>query len=348
MSSVRLENLTRRFGDVLAVDQIDLLVPKGSMTCLLGPSGCGKTTTLRMIAGLEEPTEGEIYFDDQPVSHIPPERRDVGLVFQRYALFPRVSVFDNIAFGLRARRMPARQISATVLEMAERLELTHLLDRPGHKLDLSAAQRVALARTLVTRPRVLLLDEPLNNIRPGMRESLRAHLKRLQHETDQTSVYVTHDQEEALTLGDRIVVMRAGHIEQVGTPEEVYLRPRTRFVASFLGRPPMNLFPAFVDRGVLRGEWGSFNWNGSHPVSGEVVAGLRPEHLEVTSRAEGEVVGRVVASQGMGRFRLLAVELTGTQLWVKTREAVPVGTEIGLRSVPGRLVLFDPESGEGI
>jgi ABC-type sugar transport system ATPase subunit len=348
VSNICFEQLTKRFGEVLAVDHIDLTVPKGSMTCILGPSGCGKTTALRMTAGLEEPTAGEIYFDDQPMRHVPAERRDVGLVFQHYALFPRVSVFDNIAFGLRVRRTPPRQIQTTVTEIAKRLELTQLLDRPAHKLDLSAAQRVALARTLVTQPRVLLLDEPLNNIRPALRESLRSHLKQLQREASQTTIYVTHDQEEALTLGDQIVVMRAGRLEQVGPPEDVYLRPRTLFVASFLGRPPMNLFQASVDTGALRGEWGSFKWNGHHPTSGDVVAGIRPEHLQVTSKQDAALVGRVVASQGMGRVRLLAVDLVGVRLWVKTHETVPVGADVGLRPVPKRFVLFDPDSGEAI
>jgi multiple sugar transport system ATP-binding protein len=348
VSSVRLEQLTKAFGGVLVVNRIDLAVPKGSMTCILGPSGCGKSTTLRMIAGLVEPTDGEIYFDDQPVRHVPTERRDVGLVFQHYALFPRVSVFDNIAFGLRVRKVPPRRIRTTVTEIAERLELSATLNRPAHKLDLSAAQRVALARTLVTQPRVLLLDEPLNNIRPGLRETLRVHLKRIQVEAQQTTVYVTHDQEEALTLGDQIVVMRAGRLEQVGSSEEVYLRPRTLFVASFLGRPPMNLLPATVDHGALRGDWGSFEWNGHHPTAGEVIAGIRPEHLQVTPRQNAALSGRVVASQAMGRVRLVAVDLAGVRVWVKTSEAVPIGAEIGLSPAAERLVLFDPRSGEAI
>ena len=185
-------------------------------------------------------------------------------------------------------------------------------------------------------------------IRPGLRESLRSHLIRLQKEVNQTSVYVTHDQEEALTIGEQIVIMREGRIEQVGSPEDVYLRPKTRFVASFLGMPPMNFLPASVEDGDLRGPWGSLTWKGANPPSDSVVAGIRPEHLSVTSPEDGELVGTVTSGHGIGRTRLLFVDLNGVQLRVKTGEVVASGNQIGLRPMPERLVLFDSESEEAI
>ncbi|GAA4138738.1 ABC transporter ATP-binding protein [Actinomadura keratinilytica] len=220
---------------VAAVRGLDLAIAQGEFFSLLGPSGCGKTTTLRMVAGFEQPTAGAVYLHGADVTGVPPDRRDVNMVFQSYALFPHMSVFDNVAFGLRRRRVPKPEIRARVGEMLEIVDLTGLERRRPGELSGGQQQRVALARALVNRPRALLLDEPLGALDLKLRQAMQVELKRVQREVGVTFVYVTHDQGEALTMSDRIAVMNAGRIEQLGTPREIYERPRTRFVAGFIG-----------------------------------------------------------------------------------------------------------------
>ena len=234
-ADVRLDRVTKRFGDFTAVDDLSLSIERGEFFSLLGPSGCGKTTTLRMIGGFEDASAGTILLGEQDVTDLPPFKRDVNTVFQNYALFPHLSVFENVAFGLRRRKVAADEIRSRVAEMLELVELPGYEHRKPGQLSGGQQQRVALARALINHPRVLLLDEPLGALDLKLRKQMQIELKRIQTEVGITFVYVTHDQEEAMTMSDRIAVMRAGRIEQLGAPEELYERPRTEFVAGFLG-----------------------------------------------------------------------------------------------------------------
>jgi ABC-type sugar transport system ATPase subunit len=260
---LELQELRKEFDGFVAVEDLDLTIQAGEFICFLGPSGCGKTTTLRMIAGLETPTSGEIYLRGRKINDLIPQRRNIGLVFQNYALFWHMTVHDNLGFGLRIRGVSREETDRRVRNMAERFELESLLPVKARRLDLSAMQRVAVARTLLTDPHLLLFDEPLNNIRPGLREMLRAELKRLQKELNRTMIYVTHDQEEAMTLGDRILVMNAGKAEQLDTPRQIYLHPKTLFVADFIGRPSMNFIEAEFqeEKDKISFKWNGFQWH---------------------------------------------------------------------------------------
>jgi multiple sugar transport system ATP-binding protein len=259
--SVRFEQVTKRFGAVTAVDNLTLHIQPGEFMVLVGPSGCGKTTALRMLAGLEDPTEGEIYIGEQCVNDVSPRDRDIAMVFQNYALYPHMRVYDNIAFGLRLRELKGAlwqlthlsearaikgHIDSRVRQVAQMLEIENLLNRLPKELSGGQRQRVALARAIVRQPKVFLMDEPLSNLDAKLRDQTRAELKKLQERLGVTTIYVTHDQKEAMTLGTRIAVMKDGVLQQVGTPEEVYFRPANTFVATFIGTPPMNLLQAQV------------------------------------------------------------------------------------------------------
>lgn len=236
MASVKLRNISKRFRDVVAVDNINLDINPGELFTLLGPSGCGKTTTLRIIAGLEKPDSGKVYIDDIDVTNVPPYKRGAGMVFQNYALWPHMTVFDNIAYGLKIRKLPKREIEERVKWVLKLVRLEGLEERYPTQLSGGQQQRVALARALVIEPRVLLLDEPLSNLDAKLRVEMRSELKNLQRELKITTIYVTHDQEEAMVLSDRLAVMNEGKIYQVGSPREVYLNPKDFFVATFIGR----------------------------------------------------------------------------------------------------------------
>lgn len=259
--SVRFEQVTKRFGAVTAVDNLTLHIQPGEFMVLVGPSGCGKTTALRMLAGLEDPTAGEIYIGERCVNDVSPRDRDIAMVFQNYALYPHMRVYDNIAFGLRLRELKGvlwqlthlgearaikQRIDARVRQVAQMLEIENLLHRLPKELSGGQRQRVALARAIVRQPKVFLMDEPLSNLDAKLRDQTRAELKKLQERLGVTTIYVTHDQKEAMTLGTRIAVMKDGVLQQVGTPEEVYFRPANTFVATFIGTPPMNLLQAQV------------------------------------------------------------------------------------------------------
>jgi len=259
--SVRFEQVTKRFGAVTAVDNLTLHIQPGEFMVLVGPSGCGKTTALRMLAGLEDPTAGEIYIGERCVNDVSPRDRDIAMVFQNYALYPHMRVYDNIAFGLRLRELKGalwqlthlseartikQRIDARVRQVAQMLEIENLLHRLPKELSGGQRQRVALARAIVRQPKVFLMDEPLSNLDAKLRDQTRAELKKLQEQLGVTTIYVTHDQKEAMTLGTRIAVMKDGILQQVGTPEAVYFRPANTFVATFIGTPPMNLLQAQV------------------------------------------------------------------------------------------------------
>jgi spermidine/putrescine transport system ATP-binding protein len=292
VTDVRLDRVTKRFGDFIAVDDLSLEIKQGEFFSLLGPSGCGKTTTLRMIGGFEEVSEGTVYLGDQDVTGLPPFKRDANTVFQNYALFPHLSVFENVAFGLRRRKVPSGEIRGQVAAMLKLVELPGYEERKPTQLSGGQQQRVALARALINHPRVLLLDEPLGALDLKLRKQMQVELKGIQSEIGITFIFVTHDQEEAMTMSDRIAVMRQGKIEQLGAPEELYERPRTEFVAGFLG--VSNLLDAEVvgkdDRfAELRLADGTALRAPSAGVNGgaRVRIGVRPEKLRVLPLADG-------------------------------------------------------------
>jgi spermidine/putrescine transport system ATP-binding protein len=287
LPDVRLERVVKRFDDVAAVDGISLEVPSGSFFALLGPSGCGKTTTLRMIGGFEEPDEGSIYLGDRDVVGLPPYRRDVNTVFQSYALFPHLSIFENVAFGLRRRGVDKQQVKGRVDGMLRLVGLEGVGRRRPRQLSGGQQQRVALARALVNRPQVLLLDEPLGALDLKLRKQMQLELKQIQHELGLTFVHVTHDQEEAMTMADAIAVMNKGRIEQLGPPHELYERPATAFVAGFLGVSNL-LYGSVTAPGRVRLDAGDEIAADAGDRSGRVAVGIRPEKLRLGTGAEGD------------------------------------------------------------
>jgi spermidine/putrescine transport system ATP-binding protein len=301
-ADVRLVEVTKRFDDVVAVDRLSLEIESGGFFALLGPSGCGKTTTLRMIGGFEQPTSGSIYLGSREVSGLPAYKRDVNTVFQSYALFPHLSVRENVAFGLRRRGLKGKEVHGGVREMLRIVGLEGMEGRKPRQLSGGQQQRVALARALVNKPRVLLLDEPLGALDLKLRKQMQLELKAIQHEIGITFVHVTHDQEEAMTMADRIAVMNHGRIEQLGTPTELYETPQTAFVAGFLGAS--NLIRGTVtatDRVRLRhGPEVRVPSAALADRSGEVAVGIRPEKIELSDEHENQIEGRIVESAYVG------------------------------------------------
>ena len=286
MSKVEIKNISKNYGEVLAVDNVSLNVREGELLGLLGPSGCGKTTLLRMMSGFLEPTAGEIYMGGKNVTDLPPERRPTSLVFQNYALFPHLSVFDNIAFGLKIKKMPMKEIRRDVQEMLEIVGLSGTENRSIRQLSGGQQQRIALARALVMKPQVLLLDEPLSNLDAKLRVETRMHIQRIQKTLGITSVFVTHDQEEALSICDRIVIMNKGNVVQVGTPEEIYTKPKTRFAADFIGKS--NILRGTLDedggQAIFRLDSGEVLMvKNPNAMDGQVSLIIRPENIAINN-----------------------------------------------------------------
>jgi spermidine/putrescine transport system ATP-binding protein len=341
---VRLVGLTKRFDDVVAVDALSLEIERGRFFALLGPSGCGKTTTLRMIGGFEEPTEGRIELGGVDVAPLPPYKRDVNTVFQSYALFPHLSIFENVAFGLRRRSVKGGELRRRVTEALELVGLAGLERRKPRQLSGGQQQRIALARALVNRPRVLLLDEPLGALDLKLRKEMQLELKRIQHDVGITFVHVTHDQEEAMTMADRIVIMNGGRIEQFGTPADLYERPSTPFVAAFLG--VSNLLPAtIVSEGVVRLDEGT-EVKVPPPAlagrTGRVSIGIRPEKIRPDASESNRLAGTVAETAYIGVSTQYIVDTAAGSVTVYVQNDRP-----GARSAsPGdRLTLsWNPES----
>jgi spermidine/putrescine transport system ATP-binding protein len=314
---VRLENVVKRFDDIIAVDGISVEIPRGAFFAMLGPSGCGKTTTLRMIGGFDEPTEGRIYLGDQDVVGLPPYKRDVNTVFQSYALFPHMTIEDNVAFGLERKGVPKGQLKGRVAEMLELVGLGGFAKRKPRQLSGGQQQRVALGRALVNHPRVLLLDEPFGALDLKLRKQMQLELKRIQHEVGITFVHVTHDQEEAMTMADTIAVVNRGRIEQLGPPAELYERPTTAFVAGFLGAS--NLLSGTIEGpDTIRLDDGTVVRASVNGRSGQVAAGVRPE--------------KITLGAGGG-----ANELPGT---VAETAYIGVATQVVVRTAAGTVQVF--------
>jgi spermidine/putrescine transport system ATP-binding protein len=302
VADIRLTDLTKRFGDVVAVDSLSLEIEAGRFFALLGPSGCGKTTTLRMIGGFEEPTSGRIELHGKDVVSLPPYKRDVNTVFQSYALFPHLSIYENVAFGLRRKKVRGGELQKRVRDALELVGLGLLEKRKPRQLSGGQQQRIALARALVNHPRVLLLDEPLGALDLKLRKEMQLELKRIQHEVGITFVHVTHDQEEAMTMADQIVIMEGGKIEQQGTPGELYEQPRTAFVAGFLGVSNL-LFGKTVAEDRVRLEDGTevqVPRDALRGRSGKVQIGVRPEKLRLGGGETNSLAGTVVESAYIG------------------------------------------------
>jgi multiple sugar transport system ATP-binding protein len=358
MARIAFKSVTKRYaGDVIAVKALDLEIKDKEFLVLLGPSGCGKSTTLNMIAGLEDVSEGELWFDRQIVNALPPHKRDVAMVFQSYALYPHKTVYENIAFGLRMRRVDRAEIDRRVRDAAAKLEIAQLLQRRPSQLSGGQRQRVALGRAMVRQPAVFLMDEPLSNLDAALRISMRAEIKHLHTAMQTTFVYVTHDQAEALTLADRIVVMKDGVIQQVGTPDDVYERPRNMFVAAFLGNPAINFLEGTIESGTgaplfRRGALAialpsKFPPRLSQRADNEVVLGLRPEDICAPSDATPSLAGTVDSVLPVGSDRFLGLKVEGSDVFVRVDKEArhQEGAAIRLGLVAERLHLFDKATG---
>ncbi len=342
MASVSLRNVEKRWGPVVGVARQSLDVGDGEFMVLLGPSGCGKTTTMRMIAGLEDPSDGEIWIGDRDVTELLPRDRDVAMVFQNYGLYPHMTVAQNIGYPLKVRGQPRAERDNAVDEVARKVELLPLLHRRPRELSGGQRQRVALARAIVRRPQVFLMDEPLSNLDAKLRVSMRAEIKHLQHELKITTIYVTHDQIEAMTLAHRVAVMDRGVIQQLDTPEAIYNRPANLFVASFIGSPAMNLLNGALETGdfVAPGIRIAGVGQGSRPA---VVLGIRPEDLELCDASEADAVLPVYSFELTGDATLATVAHGEERICARGDRHLRLtfGDTVGLRFARAHCHLFD-------
>ncbi|WP_341530647.1 ABC transporter ATP-binding protein [Nostoc sp. UHCC 0302] len=367
MAKVRLEEIKRRFNNVTAIEDITFEIPDGEFWVFVGPSGCGKSTILRTIAGLETATSGKLFIGDRLVNNIPARQRDVAMVFQNYALYPHMTVAQNIAFGLQMRKVDSKIIQDRVVNVARSLSLEHLLDRKPKQLSGGQQQRVALGRAIAREPQVFLLDEPLSNLDAQLRDDTRAELKQLHQELGITTIYVTHDQVEAMTLADKIVVLNRGRIQQIGDPQTIYARPANRMVATFLGSPPMNILPAIYQ-------------DNAFDVSGQLLAipanvrehlrlrqgqrfdlGIRPEYIyinepptnqELQEENQSQLVVEVKVIEPLGRETLIRASLANSQVLLNVQVGGGVrlhpGDRLSLELDLNQLFVFDPNTGDKI
>ncbi|MCE4599493.1 MAG: ABC transporter ATP-binding protein [Desulfurococcales archaeon] len=363
MARVELRDVVKRFGKTVAVDHVSLEINDKEFFILLGPSGCGKTTTLRLVAGLEYPDEGSILIDGEDVTYSEPKDRNVAMVFQNYALYPNMSVYDNIAFPLKIRKkqlgITDDEIRKSVTEVARLLRIEDLLNRKPSQLSGGQQQRVALARALVRRPKIWLMDEPLSNLDALLRIAMRAELKRLQKELGITTIYVTHDQAEAMSMADRIAVMNKGRVIQVGDPKEVFLEPRHVFVATFLGSPPMNIIECVIeaiDNGLLLScpgftkEIKGVSSDEVDGVKGKVYLGIRPEFISISkSPLPGTIKGVVYVVEPLGTENIVSVNIIGDIIVkVKVGSDINVNTGETIYLYPDwkRISIFDSDTGK--
>ena len=355
MASVSLQRMSKAYGSFAALHSLDIHVEHGEFLTLLGPSGCGKSTALACIAGLERPTGGRILFGDRDVTGLEPHERDIAMVFQDYALYPHMTVRENMAFGLSQQRMSRADIARQVSAAAEVLDLGALLDRRPAELSGGQRQRVAVGRAIVRNPAVFLMDEPLSNLDAALRVKTRTEIRRLQRELRVTSIFVTHDQEEAMVLSDRIAVMRRGVLQQLGAPMDVYRDPANLFVASFIGSPAMNMLDAAawrtedgtaacVGERTLRLPPGAArtDWSGERPA----LLGLRPNDIGIVDPAQAALTGRVFLVEPVGPFAYIDVDLDGWAIKATgdPDHAPAIGDQVGLSFAAARACLFDPET----
>ncbi len=364
MAQLVLTNISKRFDSVVAVREVSLTIKDREFVVLVGPSGCGKSTTLRMIAGLEEVSGGEIYIGERCVNDVPPKDRDIAMVFQNYALYPHMTVYDNMAFGLKLRKLPKPEIQQRVAEAAEILGIQELLQRKPRALSGGQRQRVAVGRAIVRKPQVFLFDEPLSNLDAKLRVQMRAELKKLHERLQATIVYVTHDQVEAMTMGDRIVILKDGSVQQVGEPLGVYERPANQFVAGFIGSPAMN----FLEVGVAAGAGGLVlegpgfrlpiapdQTSRVEPHRGRrLVLGIRPEDLRPagpTDPAESVIEAPITVVEPLGSDQFLELDLPGGIPLIARVDGhlrVRAHDRIRLIPVPGKVHLFDPATEQAL
>ena len=353
MAQIQIKNIRKEFGDFTAVKESSFTIEDGEFFMLLGPSGCGKTTTLRMIAGLELPTSGEIYLDGEEISQLPPSRRDIAFVFQMFALYPHMNVGKNLSYPLVSQGMPRAQVKAKVDEVANILGIQDILKRPVGGLSGGDRQRVALGRAIVREPKAFMMDEPLGALDAEFREHMAEELRALHDRMGATTVYVTHDQLEAMQMGDKIVVMNNAVVEQFGTPQEIYDMPATMFVADFIGSPSMN-FLTF--EGTIADRANSVALGGQdHAVpmqlqgaSGSLVFGVRPEHVTLSDSATYR--GEVLASEYLGTTQIITLDTPNGELKARidSTQVAKVGETVGLNFHPGRITLFDKASGHAL
>ena len=346
MAEIELKNITKRWGDFVGVDNFNLTIADEEFLVLLGPSGCGKTTTMRMIAGLESITTGEVLINGKVVNNLEPKDRDVAMVFQSYALYPNMTVYENICFPLKVRNIDKELHKEKVMRASEMVELNDFLHRKPAELSGGQRQRVALARAIVREPTVFLMDEPLSNLDAKLRVSTRAQIKNLQHKLRVTTIYVTHDQVEAMTLADRVVVMNAGVVQQVGTPQEIYNKPVNSFVASFIGSPAMNLLTGVISNGVFKGD--NVKIDGlSKKYSGDITLGFRAEDASIV-KTKGSIIATAFSMELLGDMTMVSVKAGGALVSFKSDKNyfTEIGSEVRA-SIPSNLcLLFDPKTGE--
>jgi multiple sugar transport system ATP-binding protein len=357
MATVSFDGVWKKYGEVVAVNDLNLGIEDGEFMVLVGPSGCGKTTSLRMIAGLEEITEGSLSIGDRVVNHVAPKDRDIAMVFQSYALYPHMTVYDNMAFGLKLRKTPKPEIERRVKEAAAMLSAENLLDRKPRELSGGQRQRVALGRAIVREPAVFLMDEPLSNLDAKLRVQTRAEIARLHQRLNTTTVYVTHDQVEAMTMGERIAVMSEARLQQVGSPQALYDHPDNRFVAGFIGSPSMNFLEVTAegsdDAITLKADGVDIplpdRYKGSikDHKGNKLIAGVRPEHLEVQSDGPtGTLSGNADVVEYLGNEELIHLSVGGIDIvaLVGSENRVKPGDDLALYVALDKVHLFDPES----
>ncbi|MGR3500902.1 ABC transporter ATP-binding protein [Pseudaestuariivita sp.] len=347
MAEIQLRNVGKRWGDFVGVDNFDLTIADKEFLVLLGPSGCGKTTTMRMIAGLEDATEGEIIIDGQVVNDLDAKKRDVAMVFQSYALYPNKNVYENIRFPLKVRKVDPATHDARVRRASAMVELDDFLHRRPAELSGGQRQRVALARAIVREPNVFLMDEPLSNLDAKLRVSTRAQIKNLSHELAVTTIYVTHDQVEAMTLADRVVIMKQGVVQQVGTPVQIYDRPANAFVASFIGNPAMNLIQGEVTGGTFRAERTEIA--GLAAQDGPVTLGFRAEDAQVVD-GEGQMNAPIYTIELLGDSTMVSVRIGGALVSVKAAKGyrADIGQPVSISVPASQCHLFSATTGDRI
>lgn len=356
MTKLQIENVRKTYGAFTAVEDLNLSIEQGETVALLGPSGCGKSTTLNMIVGLTEPSGGDIRIDGRSMLGVPPGKREIGLVFQDYAVFGNMTVRENLAFGLKVRRMAKRDIAAEVEKTADLMGLTHYLDSPTAGMGGSQLQRVALGRTLVTNPSILLLDEPLSNLEAAMRNEMRQELRRIQKQTGQTVIYVTHDQIEALSLAHRIAVMDRGKLVHYGSTHEVYHFPKKTFVGGFLGDPPMNFLPGTiqasnsglsVDIGCASVAAGKTSPDLPLQTGRKVTLGVRPESIDLLPDGTSDLSGEILLIEQLGADTIVTLLLGAHEIKLRSTRDVShrIGDRCCLNFHPGMISLFDAETG---